>query len=67
MKEFYKDKIGLELVLEELNRHVFFKMGKNMLLILNPKVALNEKDTNHGVMTLPVINHFAFEIKKADF
>ena len=28
MKEFYQDKIGLDLVSEELNRHVFFKVGK---------------------------------------
>jgi catechol 2,3-dioxygenase-like lactoylglutathione lyase family enzyme len=67
MKEFYQDKIGLELVSEELNRHVFFKVGKNMLLIFNPKVTLHEKDTNHGAMTPPSINHFAFEAKKADF
>jgi catechol 2,3-dioxygenase-like lactoylglutathione lyase family enzyme len=67
MKEFYQDKIGLDLVSEELNRHVFFKVGKNMLLIFNPKVTLYEKDTNHGARTPPAINHFAFEIKKADF
>src|SRR6476469_1357263 len=67
MKEFYQDKIGLDLVSEELNRHVFFKVGKDMLLIFNPDVTLYEKDTNHGARTPPSINHFAFEIKKADF
>jgi catechol 2,3-dioxygenase-like lactoylglutathione lyase family enzyme len=67
MKEFYQDRIGLELVSEEENRHIFFKVGENMLLIFNPKVTMYEKDTKHGAITPPSMIHFAFEIKKDDF
>jgi len=67
MKEFYQDKLGLELVSEEMGRHVFFKVGKNMLLIFNPKVTMHEKETKHGAITPPAMNHFAFEIEKDDF
>jgi catechol 2,3-dioxygenase-like lactoylglutathione lyase family enzyme len=67
MKEFYQDKLGLEIVSEEANRHVFFKVGENMLLIFNPKVTMYEKDTKHGAMTPPSMIHFAFEIKKDYF
>ena len=67
MKEFYQDKLGLELVSEEMGRHVFFKVGKNMLLIFNPKVTMHEKETKHGAITPPSMNHFALEIKKDDF
>jgi hypothetical protein len=38
----------LELASEKANRHVFFKLGKSMLLIFNPEVTMNEKDTIHG-------------------
>jgi catechol 2,3-dioxygenase-like lactoylglutathione lyase family enzyme len=67
MKEFYQDKLGLEVVSEEMGRHVFFNVGKNMLLIFNPKVTMHEKETKHGAITPPAMNHFAFEIKKDDF
>jgi catechol 2,3-dioxygenase-like lactoylglutathione lyase family enzyme len=66
MKEFYQDKLGLEIVSEEANRHVFFKVGENMLLIFNPKITMYEKDTKHGATTPPSMIHFAFEIKKDD-
>jgi catechol 2,3-dioxygenase-like lactoylglutathione lyase family enzyme len=67
MKLFYKDKIGLESLSEDANRHVFFKVGKSMLLIFNPEVTLNERDTIHGAITPPSIVHFAFGIKEDEF
>ena len=48
MKEFYVDKLGLEFVSEQKDRHVFLKTGKNMLLIFNPEVTAVEKETIHG-------------------
>ena len=55
MKEFYVDKLGLEFVSEQKDRHVFLKTGKNMLLIFNPEVTAVEKETIHGATT-PTIN-----------
>jgi catechol 2,3-dioxygenase-like lactoylglutathione lyase family enzyme len=58
MREFYKDKLGLELVSVEVNRHIFFKTEEHMLLIF-PKVTTYEKDTKHGAITPPSMIHFA--------
>jgi catechol-2,3-dioxygenase len=41
MKDFYIDILGLDLVSEEKNRHVFLKAGKSMLLIFNHNNTLN--------------------------
>ena len=37
MKDFYVNRLGLDLVSEEEGRHVFLKAGKSMLLIFNPE------------------------------
>jgi catechol 2,3-dioxygenase-like lactoylglutathione lyase family enzyme len=37
MKDFYTKALGLELISEEKERHVFLKAGKSMLLIFNPE------------------------------
>ena len=63
MKEFYVDKLGLDLVSEQKGRHVFLKTDKNMLLIFNPRVTAVEKETDHGAPTPPSIVHVAFEIE----
>jgi len=63
MKEFYVDKLGLQLVSEQKGRHVFLKTGKNMLLIFNPGMTAVEKETVHGAPTPPSIVHVAFEIE----
>jgi catechol 2,3-dioxygenase-like lactoylglutathione lyase family enzyme len=62
MKEFYADKLGLELVSEQKGRHVFLKTDKNMLLIFNHVVTAAEKETSHGAPTPPSMVHVAFEI-----
>jgi catechol-2,3-dioxygenase len=70
MKNFYINYLGLDLVSEEKGRHVFLKVGKNMLLIFNPEntlTNLNNIFPKHGAMTPPSIIHFAFEIKKEDY
>jgi len=65
MKEFYVKKLGLELVCEEIGRHLFLKTDKNMLLIFNHMVTASEKETSHGAPTPPSMVHIAFE-KESD-
>ena len=67
MKEFYVDKLGLQLVSEQKGRHVFLKTDKNMLLIFNPGVTAVEKETVHGAPTPPSIVHVAFEIETDEY
>jgi len=67
MKEFYVDKLGLDFVSEQRGRHVFLKVGKNMLLIFNHEVTITEKETNHGAPTPPSMLHIAFEIESGEY
>ena len=67
MKEFYVDKLGLELVSQQKGRHVFLKTEKNMLLIFNHEITATEKETNHGAPTPPSMVHIAFEIDAAEY
>jgi len=50
MKEFYVDKLGLEFVSEQRDRHLFLKTERNMLLIFNYVVTASEKETSHGAL-----------------
>ena len=70
MKSFYSDILGLDLVAEEKDRHVFLKAGRSMLLIFNPNNTLNDINDifpSHGTFSPPSIIHFAFEIKREDY
>lgn len=71
MKDFYVNKIGLELVSEEKGRLIFLEAGKSMLLIFNPentKVKGNTMFPVHGaIITPPACTHLAFEIEKQDY
>jgi catechol 2,3-dioxygenase-like lactoylglutathione lyase family enzyme len=67
MKEFYVDKLGLEYISEQTDRHVFVKTDKNMLLIFNHAVTMAEKQTNHGAPTPPSMVHIAFEIEAEEY
>jgi catechol 2,3-dioxygenase-like lactoylglutathione lyase family enzyme len=67
MKEFYVDKLGLELVSEQKGRHVFLRTDKNMLLIFNHVVTAVEKETSHGAPTPPSMVHVAFEIGSDEY
>jgi catechol 2,3-dioxygenase-like lactoylglutathione lyase family enzyme len=67
MKDFYVDKVGLEFISEEEERHVFIKAGKSMLLIFNPentRVKGNSRFPVHGATTPPACVHLALEIEK---
>jgi catechol 2,3-dioxygenase-like lactoylglutathione lyase family enzyme len=68
MKEFYIDKLGLEFVSEQRDRHVFLKTDKNMLLIFNPEVtSIEVKESVHGAMTPPSMIHIALEVEPEDY
>jgi catechol-2,3-dioxygenase len=70
MKNFYVNTIGLQLISEEKERHIFLKVGKSMLLIFNPKntmVKSNSIFPIHGAITPPAMVHFALEIEKEDY
>ena len=41
MKEFYVDKLGLELVSQQRGGHVFLKTEKSMLLIFNNEINMS--------------------------
>jgi len=68
MKEFYVDKLGLEFVSEQRDRHVFLKTDKNMLLIFNPEVtSIEVKESVHGATTPPSMIHIALEVEPEDY
>lgn len=47
-EKFYSDILGLELVLKEENRHLFFRAGDDMLLIFNPHHTKNQQTEVEG-------------------
>jgi catechol 2,3-dioxygenase-like lactoylglutathione lyase family enzyme len=70
MKDFYVNRLGLDLISEEEGRHVFLKAGKSMLLIFNPentRLAANSNFPVHGTITPPSSIHFALEIGQIDY
>ncbi len=69
LKNFYMNVLGLELISEEKERHVFLKAGKSMLLIFNPDNTLNSTSIfpPHGTSDPHSIIHLAFEIEKEDY
>jgi catechol 2,3-dioxygenase-like lactoylglutathione lyase family enzyme len=70
MKDFYVNRLGLDLISEEERRHVFLKAGKSMLLVFNPEntsLAVNSTFPTHGACTPPSSIHFALEIEQAGY
>jgi catechol 2,3-dioxygenase-like lactoylglutathione lyase family enzyme len=70
IKDFYVNRLGLDLVSEEEGRHVFLKAGKSMLLIFNPentRISSNNIFPAHGAITPPSSIHFALEIGQVDY
>ena len=46
---FYKSVLGLNLFAKEAGRHLFFKLGDQMLLIFNPAKTIEESEVaSHG-------------------
>jgi catechol 2,3-dioxygenase-like lactoylglutathione lyase family enzyme len=70
MKDFYVNRLGLDLVSEEEERHVFLKAGKSMLLIFNPEKTMLAANSNfpvHGTIAPPSAIHFALEIEQISY
>lgn len=67
MKDFYVNKLGLEFVSEQKDRHVFIKTDNNMLLIFNHEITITENETSHGASTPPSVIHIAFEIDSGEY
>ena len=70
MKDFYVNRLGLDLISEEERRHVFLKAGKSMLLVFNPEntsLAANSTFPTHGACTSLSSIHFALEIEQAGY
>ncbi len=68
-RHFYHDLIGLELVSDEPDRHLFFRLGESMLLVFNPvntresTVCVgNQKIPRHGT---DGASHFCFRAEGA--
>ena len=57
---FYHDVLGFDIISHVPNRHVFFRLGQQVLLCFNPEVTRDEKKLPphfaHGVQ------HIAFEV-----
>ncbi|MFL6322790.1 MAG: VOC family protein [Nitrososphaeraceae archaeon] len=74
MKDFYINILGLEIVSEEKDRHVFLKAGQSMLLIFNPNKTLVSNGSNsttklpiHGAFAPPSIIHLALQIEEQNY
>ena len=70
MKDFYVNRLGLDLISEEERIHVFLKAGKSMLLVFNPEntsLAANSTFPTHGACTSHSSIHFALEIEQAGY
>ena len=69
MKKFYVDILGLLPIGEEMNKLIFLKAGKSMLLIFNPSITLidNNELPTHGTIGPPSSIHLALEIKEQDY
>lgn len=68
---FYSEILGLELVLKEEARHLFFRAGDDMLLIFNPHHTKNKQtDVDGNLVPLHGATgsvHVAFSVKPEDY
>jgi catechol 2,3-dioxygenase-like lactoylglutathione lyase family enzyme len=64
-RRFYEKRIGLEVIGEVENRHVFFRAGSSVLL------CFNAEETKHDQLLPPHFgfgqNHLAFEVNKEEY
>nr|WKN36414.1 VOC family protein [Tunicatimonas sp. TK19036] len=64
-RAFYEEVLGFSVISQVENRHIFFRVGKQVLLCFNPEATKNEK-------TLPPhfaygAQHVAFEIPAEEY
>lgn len=64
-KLFYNEKLGLEIIHYQPEKHIFFRAGQSVLLCFNPD------DSKLKVSPPPHFaegnQHFAFEVKQSDY
>jgi catechol 2,3-dioxygenase-like lactoylglutathione lyase family enzyme len=61
-RAFYRDVLGLEVIADEQDRHVFFRAGDRVLLVFRPEVTLEgETLPAHGTQGP---GHFALGIRR---
>lgn len=70
-RHFYQQVLGLDLVSEEPNQHVMFRVGRSMLLVFNPADSSTKEVIVGGAM-IPQHgsngpSHFAFEVTEEHF
>lgn len=70
-RQFYEQVVGLQLVSDEPDRHLFFRVGKSMLLVFNPNQTRTATVKVGGQM-IPRhgsdgASHFAFQSKREQF
>ena len=61
---FYKSVLGLNLFAKEAGRHLFFKLGDQMLLIFNPAKTIEESGVAPHGASGP--GHIAFAVPKSE-
>lgn len=64
-KSFYHDKLGLEIIHYQPEKHIFFRAGSSVLLCFNPSDA--KLKTSPPPHFAEGNQHFAFEVNKEDY
>ncbi|UII22176.1 VOC family protein [Fulvivirga ligni] len=64
-KSFYHDKLGLEIIMYEEGKHIFFRAGTSVLLCFNPKDSKFKKSPPPHYAEGN--QHFAFEVDTQDY
>lgn len=64
-EKFYKSKLGFELISRKENRHVFFRVGNQVLLCFIPEVT--KADTKLPPHFAYGKQHIAFEVSKEEY
>ncbi len=63
-ERFYSNVLGLPLMRKQKGRHLFYWVGKDILLIFYPEKTLKDKTTPHGTKGP---GHLAFEVSEKDY
>lgn len=64
-KEFYHNKLGLELMAFEESHHVFFRAGTSVLLCFIPEYSKAKQELPYHYASGPI--HFAFQVDKDQY
>ena len=65
MREFYSDKLGLDVISSVPGKHIFFKAGSSVLLCFNPEDSRTKESPPAHYATGKY--HFAFEVSAEDY